>query len=367
MPGRSAGEEMTDKKFPFEIVPCGPRAEGPVLELLRASLGETAAARPTKEFWEWKHVKNPFGESYGIYAWDGERKIAAGLRALMRWRFNAPDGARVYAVRAVDTATHPDCQRKGIFSVLTKRAIEDLEKTGTGFIFNTPNEKSLPGYLKMGWKVVSVWPMYVRVIRPLKVASFFLGLIKPADKDLPAWNSFFKEPVIPWREFEEKYGPELHGLVEESEEKRKKTGLRTPRSMAYLGWRYGGHPFITYGVYALGGREGLEGFAVLRPNMRFGLKEVVITEVFLKNWRKNEARRILRGVSSSLKSDYAICHFSDETIERDALSGAFFFRSPKTGMTFTVRQLGTSGLSEAGADPTKAADWDLTLGDLEVF
>ena len=38
-------------------------------------------------------------------------------------------------------------------------------------IFNTPNEKSLPGYLKMGWTVVGHVPIYVRVRRPVRFVT----------------------------------------------------------------------------------------------------------------------------------------------------------------------------------------------------
>ena len=66
-----------------------------------------------------------------------------GLRAFMRWEFAAGD-RRFRAVRAVDTATHPDYQGQGIFSRLTLEALDAL-RDQADFVFNTPNEKSLPG------------------------------------------------------------------------------------------------------------------------------------------------------------------------------------------------------------------------------
>ena len=58
------------------------------------------------------------------------------------------------AVRAVDTATHPDFRGQGVFSALTLGALEELRSDGVAFVFNTPNERSRPGYLKMGWQPV---------------------------------------------------------------------------------------------------------------------------------------------------------------------------------------------------------------------
>ena len=61
----------------------------------------------------------------------------------------------VDGVRAVDTATAPDVQRLGIFSRLTTEALEVCRADAVALVFNTPNDKSLPGYVKMGWRLVA--------------------------------------------------------------------------------------------------------------------------------------------------------------------------------------------------------------------
>ena len=86
--------------------------------------------------------------------------MSGGFRTLMRWEFL--DGERVVrAVRAVDTATHPDYQGRSIFTRLTLHALDELVAEGVEFVFNTPNEQSRPGYLKMGWQVVGQLPTAV--------------------------------------------------------------------------------------------------------------------------------------------------------------------------------------------------------------
>src|SRR4029079_3500391 len=99
----------------------------------------------------WKHVDNAFGRSPMWVACDGER--IAGFRAFMRWEFEGA-GEVKRAVRTVDTATHPDYQGQGIFTKLTLAGLEELAAEGVDFVFNTPNDKSRPGYLKMGWHVL---------------------------------------------------------------------------------------------------------------------------------------------------------------------------------------------------------------------
>lgn len=111
-----------------------------------------------RQLFEWKHLQNPFGESLLVVAED-DTGIAA-VRPLMRWRFRTRSGLLIDAARAVDTATHPRAQGKGLFTRLTTMALDQLsapdapgahDAPGADFIFNTPNEASLAGYLKMGW------------------------------------------------------------------------------------------------------------------------------------------------------------------------------------------------------------------------
>src|SRR5262245_37699869 len=132
-----------------------------VLDLLAASMGwvpdhEHAA------FFAWKHEQNPAGVSPAWVAVDpvaGDRIV--GYRTFLRWEFER-EGAVLRAVRAVDTATHPAYQGQGIFSRLTLHALDELRAEGVSAVFNTPNERSRPGYLKMGWREVGRLPVGVR-------------------------------------------------------------------------------------------------------------------------------------------------------------------------------------------------------------
>ncbi|WP_162051938.1 GNAT family N-acetyltransferase [Pontibacter pamirensis] len=116
-----------------------------VLELLALSLTNPG----DKDWYYWKHVENPFGESPGFVAVD-EGKVV-GVRLFLRWNLNY-NGKKIKALRPVDTATHPDARGKGIFKKLTLHGLSVANADNTHLIFNTPNSNSLPGYLKMGWQ-----------------------------------------------------------------------------------------------------------------------------------------------------------------------------------------------------------------------
>ena len=150
-----------------------------VLDLLEASLGGGPAGRRQPELFRWKHLENPFGPSFMLGAEHEGRLV--GLRAFMRWRFTAL-GDRLEAARAVDTATHPDYQGMGIFTRLTLALLEVIDGH-VDLVFNTPNAKSGPGYLKMGWSEVGRLPVTVRPRRPLRLLG---GRPGPAPQVLAA-------------------------------------------------------------------------------------------------------------------------------------------------------------------------------------
>jgi len=332
-----------------------------ILKLVKVTLGNEGAVRKTEAFWRWKHEDNHFGSSYGLYAWDETQALAAGLRVLMRWQYRTTAGQMLRAVRAVDTATHPAYQRLGIFSKLTRQAVDDLKQEGVDLIFNTPNARSLPGYLKMGWQVVTKWPVYIRVLRPIRM---LIRKIAPKPASPPAVNlsEYFTPKIMTWHTFAARYGEQLQRFVSGWERQRTQIGFRTLRDIDYLQWRYGKHPHLAYGFFALEDIEGLAGVAILRPNWRYNWQEVVLTELFLRQPNVRLGKTFFKNLIMQLKADYLITHFPERTFEKALLKQAGFYRVPAQGMTFTIHPLNSQSQSGVNAE-----SWDLTLGDLEIF
>ncbi len=300
-----------------------------VLELLRSSLGETSLLQRTPELFAWKHLDNPFGRSIILVADAGG--TIAGLRAFMRWELTTPEGETLRCVRAVDTATHRDFQRRGIFSRLTEAAVEAASEDGVDLIFNTPNEKSGAGYLKMGWQQVG--PIGV-MMRP------GIGLLRKGTGDgIPQTGDLVpgSEPLVDF--------PPVTARLPR--------GLRTARTPDYLRWRFTAHPTARYAAV-----EAADGVAVVRPNLRRGRRELVLSELIGPG-----SAAAARETTRRSRADYMVGWFSKGSPERSAAVSAGLIPLPKvTALTLVARPL-----RDLPVDVTSPASWDLAMGDLELL
>lgn len=200
-----------------------------ITNLLKSSLGDSLIPK-SKELWEWKHEQNPFGSSFVLLAEENDEII--GVRAFMQWRWIWKDKI-FHAIRAVDTATHPAHQGKGIFKKLTLKQLELCEQQGIDFVFNTPNDQSRPGYLKMGWQQQGKLPLKLSIATPFSLASQVIFKKLPAsEKEL---NGNAKDE---WQN--------VLNLL-----KYNKTiaipGLHTDINELYVSWRYAINPLYNYG------------------------------------------------------------------------------------------------------------------------
>lgn len=330
------------------IRPYRPADEAEVLGLLRTTLGEGPAGDRSPEFFRWKHLLNPFGGSLMLVA-ESQGRIV-GFRSLMRWRLLIGDHA-VSAVQAVDTATHPEHQGMGIFSRLTREAIDRL-RGDVDLVFNTPNEKSLPGYLKLGWRVVGQVPVWVRVRSPMRFIAGVRSLQGEARPGRP-------KPLVRAETPEHALSDDAQLRVLIDEARVPGDRLATARDVEYLRWRYGSPPGMDYRAVRVerGGR--LRGLAFFRVRPRGRLWESTVAELIVGDDDDHVRRELLRDVVRSADVDHATCSFP--TGPRGAARSGFM-RAPR-GKTFVVRPIGDLPVP----DVTRLDAWALSLGDVEVF
>lgn len=299
-----------------------------IVVLLQLSLGE-GLIKKTAEIWNFKHIKNPFGNSYVLLGFEGD--ILVGVRAFMKWQWQL--GRQSYtAYRAVDTATHPDFQGKGIFKKLTLQALDDIQKGVETFVFNTPNEISRPGYLKMGWKIVDTIELAV-IPTPFYVFLLFFN------------NAKFNNAVSI---------AQLDLICSLYNSELSKTDcLFTPKSAAYLKWRYEQNPLQDYVVYSSN-----DWYIALYVKKHRFFNELRVVETVSSNpkkFRKQMQNVILR---FAFKNTCGLITTSNKDLFRCKIYGKF-------GPKLTIRTLTKDTFFTNSVYTIKK--WFYSLGDLELF
>ena len=302
-----------------------------IVKVLKASLGETDLPL-SEEIWNFKHVTNPFGKSLVLVATEGEEII--GVRAFMRWKWQL--AGNIYSCfRAVDTATHPSHQGKGIFKKLTLKAVEIAKEQGDHFIFNTPNEKSRPGYLKMGWEPVG----------KINVAL------------MPSFFSFWKLTSTGKEYKVERKVPEIKidNLCDLWNTKwYNRNKLFTPKSSHYLIWRFENNPLQKYEVIATDNF-----YLAAYVKNRGKLKELRISEcIFTDSSAIKLIKKSIFNIGKKHKVQFISFSPSLLNLGLAALKGNF-------GPILTLRNLNLS--QEINEDFLDIDNWNNSLGDLELF
>lgn len=300
-----------------------------IVQLLKESLGESLLQK-TESIWRYKHEQNPFGNSHVLLAEENNQLI--GVRAFMQWEWRCGD-KKWQSYRAVDTATHPMHQGRGIFKKLTLQALEEVGASKYCFIFNTPNEKSRPGYLKMGWQALGK-------INILLVPTFLYSLKYIFSKTSVCDKSMDVSQL------------ELL-CVQHNDFLKAQNTLFTPKSAAYLSWRYSVNPLQSYRVVT--GKDWYVAMYVKRHNY---FNELRLAEVISSKNKdaKKEIRRIV--TKFALKNRCFFITTTDKTLFPIGYFGA-------VGPVLTCRDLSRD--LDILKQSKKENAWQYAMGDLELF
>ena len=316
-----------------------------IIQLLKASLGDGSSEK-SERYWNWKHINNPFGASPVLVSEENGELI--GIRAFMRWDWQMGD--KIYrCLRAVDTATHPAHQGKGIFKKLTLQLIEEAGKQEYDFIFNTPNTQSTPGYLKMGWKTWGKVPLWLHPVAVFK---------KP---DLKVWEKC-KQDLQDFNFANIKIGSfiPLKGAIQGGDVHEDKI-LFTPITPQWLAWRYRDCPVKDYGLfrYENKGKEVNLFFCLKGDGLKTELR--ICSAVFNDKFDLNLLTRASNQLARSIGCRIVTCGgLGDSISAKQLLNGWFSVR--KWSVTATVRNIPNGRYL-----PDLHTQWLMQTGDMELF
>lgn len=334
------------KSDSFIIKPATPAEYPAIIQLFELSLGNEGGI-PSIEFWKWKHEANPFGQSPTILMYDGA--TLAGLRTFMFWNWEL-EGKNYKSLRCVDTATHPDYRGKGIFKKLTLQLVEESKKKALAdFIFNTPNQMSAPGYLKMGWETAGQTNLFLKPnSRIFKKKLFGYHSEKlPAQLPFTEWTSQAIEPLLM------AFRNQHH------------TVLSTRYTTDYLYWRYRQAPDIQYGNWLKKDASGhISAIFFFRIKETKGLRELRILDAV---WSDNSGlKAIMSGIRQTGKQfkTEATSILKDPILPTTFYLKNGFFPFSKKGLLVTKKKLSNESIYQKLQPDT---NWNLSAGVIELF
>ena len=136
------------------------------------------------------------------------------------------------------------------------------------------------------------------------------------------------------------------------------SGFATPRTAAFLRWRYGDAPLLDYRAVV----EQERGLAIFRVRPRGRSWEASVAEVLVRPGDVGTARRLLSRVARAARVDHVTCSFPQDWAAGRAAIRAGFVHAPG-GPVLVTNPLHPL----EGPDPSQLSSWSLSLGDLEVF
>lgn len=331
-----AGEAARDS---IEIRLARPEETNEIIAVCGASL-KWSAGDPNEAFFRWKHIENPFGASPIWVAVEDDAIVA--VRTMMRWRLRSGDEASLSMVRAVDTATLPSHQGRGLFTRLTTLAVDELRDQGVDAVFNTPNDKSRPGYLKMGWSEVGRVPVTFRPRTPATAIAMARSRVAAVKWGEP--TTFGEHPMAAFADTDN-----LDKLLQTQHQQ---PGISTDATPEYMRWRTSFGP-LECRVLPLGDSIA-DGFVMFRLRERGELLQLSLLETVVPPNAGGRLRKAIGHLLGGLGADVALAAGGSAGL------GDLMLPMPGAGPILTWRPLASS------ARPT-IKNLALSMGAIELF
>ncbi|MEO9967576.1 MAG: GNAT family N-acetyltransferase [Reichenbachiella sp.] len=107
--------------------------------------------KPNPGYFQWKYLDNPAGKAIAFVA-KHEGTIAGFYGVIPEWYWIADEKQTIY--QSMDTMTHPDYQRKGLFGKLAKLTYEHIKQVnGSIHLIGFPGHTSYNGFVnRLDWE-----------------------------------------------------------------------------------------------------------------------------------------------------------------------------------------------------------------------
>ena len=302
-----------------------------LLDLFQLSFGLNIST----ELWHWKYLQNPLAaaDPLVIVALDSGKIV--GARPFLLSEMWLKD-EKVKAAQPCDTIVHPEHRHKGILDRMNQFAIDYFKENGYALFYNFPNSRSLGGYLKQGWRIVSRTEGLCRFAHPQRLIShklktrlggYVLGFFY--DKLL---NTRIGEGSLSSSFFQFEVSDRFIDELKKVDTLRDKTAIDLVRDESYLRWRFDQHPEHKYKYIMVRKGKELWGYAVVNwQEQSNGLVYGMIVDYLVRD-NDIECFRILMNESlnelEKLKCDLVFVWAFSQPRFREELLRHFSFKSP---------------------------------------
>ena len=143
-------------------------------EGVRSLCGVQWDDRPSADWFEWKYRSDPYLDHVPVTVAERDGEIV-GTQGYLPCRIRWGDDSAL-ALQPTDAVVHPDHRRQGLYTRLTREAIDFYADREPAFFYNFPNDAALGAQEELGWSAVTEVTNYYRLQRATE-------LVDPADAD----------------------------------------------------------------------------------------------------------------------------------------------------------------------------------------
>ena len=311
----------------FTIRPYTPDDASAVREVLEATYGAQAPPQQTID-WLWFGCPEAAG---GSMVAEAKGKVV-GVQPMEILRFT--DGGHLFKGGLLTgVAVHPAFRRQGIFSALVQTCETEAWQQGADFVTTMPNERSRPGFLKMGYTDLGRRRLLMRLLdaralgratASVPMLGWLVGAVAARGqtllKALPRGGAHTVREV---REVD----AELEAV--EQDHAGLFPGLRLQRNAAWWRWRYVGSPQRYYRLFEARSQAGrLTGVAALYAEVRNSMPMAYLMDVAVRS--REALVDILMSVFEAARADgvCAVCAVASAPYLTRALCQSGFWAMP---------------------------------------
>lgn len=266
-----------------------------ILTLRSVVMQDTVSGPMSTEKWDWQFMEPPAGKAVAYLAvvcLDGHETIVGQYVVIPVYYYL--NGRQGWCSLSMDTMTHPDYHRQGIFTVLAKAVYRELAEKNNVLTFGFANDNSFPGFVnKLDWYHICDVPMYVKVLKSHGFLNGPLRLLrKPADQ--------FLRLLFRSGRYRAAAGAVVEELAGAPAEADRWAGAAARlyrficcRNRQFMEWRFFTRPDSRYRVFGV--RDGGEwkGYIVLDTFQYRGLEIGAIVDVFVYREEESYIRALL--------------------------------------------------------------------------